>query len=92
MRIFDGMHPTRAQVVPYFPPLISTKFSVALRTSLYAESPAVPAPIMATSTFNSLAMRPSVYVGRKLTDLLLAKIRSGSTNRKQGRAQTRRCV
>jgi hypothetical protein len=48
---FDGMQPTRAQVVPYGPDSIITTFAPAFAASRRAASPAVPAPITATSTF-----------------------------------------
>jgi len=44
------MQPTAAQVVPQEPSLTSKKSSVFFRTSRMAESPAVPAPMMMTST------------------------------------------
>ena len=44
MSAFDGMQPTRAQVVPYAPSLMITKLSVWRRTTASAASPAVPAP------------------------------------------------
>src|SRR5674476_1125069 len=47
--VFEGMHPTRAQVVPYEPSLINTKLSVCLRTSRSADRPAEPEPMIATS-------------------------------------------
>jgi len=46
---FDGMQPTRAQVVPSGPRSISTKERPAARTSRMAYMPALPAPMMATS-------------------------------------------
>ncbi len=48
-----GMQPTRAQVVPCGPPSIRTSRSVCSRTRRYAASPAVPAPMIATSTLRS---------------------------------------
>ena len=44
------MQPTRAQVVPASPPLINTKDFLARRTRPMALRPAVPEPMMATST------------------------------------------
>src|SRR5690554_8200344 len=46
----DGMQPTLAQVVPSGPESISTKDLFARFTSRKAYRPAVPAPMMATST------------------------------------------
>ena len=50
---FDGMQPTRAQVVPNSPASISTARLPAERAARNADMPAVPAPITATSTFVS---------------------------------------
>ena len=49
IRSFDGMHPTRAQVVPSGPPSISAIRPAWLEASRNADIPAVPAPRMATS-------------------------------------------
>ena len=50
MSILDGMHPTRAQVVPQGPSFTMRQWSVRLRTSRSAASPADPAPRMITSS------------------------------------------
>ena len=49
IKSFDGMHPTRAHVVPKTPPSIITQSLPALTTSRRAFRPADPAPMMATS-------------------------------------------
>src|SRR5574338_302453 len=64
MSTFDGMQPTRAQVVPAGPPLMSRKLSVLLRTSRNADNPAVPAPRMATSTDRSGCISFRVSIDR----------------------------
>ena len=43
------MQPTRAQVVPWAPPSMSNAVAPADVAARYAASPAVPAPMMATS-------------------------------------------
>lgn len=49
IRSFDGMQPTRAQVVPPGPRSISTDRAPAAEAARWAAMPAVPAPITATS-------------------------------------------
>jgi len=51
---FDGMQPTRAQVVPVGPLLMMTKLFRAGTIWLREKFPAEPAPITATSTLRSI--------------------------------------
>jgi hypothetical protein len=63
---FDGMQPTRAQVVPSSPPLMSTTDFPAGRTRLMAYKPALPDPIIATSTCRScMDLRTSGHGGKR---------------------------
>jgi hypothetical protein len=47
-----------AQVVPYAPPSMSIAVAPAARAVRYAAKPAVPAPMMATSTCSTFISRP----------------------------------
>lgn len=62
---FDGMQPTRAQVVPSGPWLISTRDRPSLPSSAKAPMPAVPAPMMATSVWMGAVMGISFSYMRK---------------------------
>lgn len=46
-----GMQPTRAQVVPKTPPSVTRTLRVCASAARYADIPAVPTPMMSTSTF-----------------------------------------
>ena len=60
MSVFDGMQPTRAQIVPHAPSLISIKLPVRFFTSRNAASPAVPAPTIMTSNISLTAGPPGL--------------------------------
>jgi hypothetical protein len=55
------MQPTRAQVVPSSPPLISTNDFPEGRTFPRAYNPALPEPMIATSTLRSFTSTPHAF-------------------------------